>query len=485
MSTLDYIILIGYLLATMAAGLLFKARRRGFEDFSIAGRSVKWWPMGLSVMATAFSVVNFTAFPEEALRHGLYVWLVFPALVLAGAITCFAIIPFYHRFQPVSAYEFMERRFDSRVRRLTAAVFILWRVAWMCIVLYAAGAVIGAATGLSFWLIVLICSLASVIYTAAGGLRAIIKTDVLQFLVISAGIITALFLVVRNQDAAGILQHAVDAGRLRPFVPYDESMWSLDPFLRMSFWSCMIGGTVVFLTRYGVDQVVVQRYFAARSLRDAQIGFALNIVLLAIALVALTFLGLAVGDQMMPAAGARGTGKFLGQFIASLPNGVVGLIVAGLFASVMSSLDSAMHSCATSVITDFVSRPGVGAPDAAVVRLVRQVTILLLLLAVLMTVVVRRFGTIFEVSNKIVNALGSPILALFVLGWIRGLRLSSRGVFIGGLLGVAWSMYASFFVKGLALHYYAFVNFGGTLLLAGCLGLALRDSRDRVTTCSK
>ncbi|MCA1808901.1 MAG: hypothetical protein LC725_05525, partial [Lentisphaerae bacterium] len=295
MHTIDYLILICYLLATLGAGLMFKSRQRGFRDFSIASRSVTWWPMGLSVMATAFSVVNFTAFPEEALANGLYVWLVFPALACAGVITCFAVIPFYHKLQPVSAYEFMEHRFDLSVRRLTAAVFILWRVAWMCMVLYAAGAVIGATTGMPFWLIVLICSLTSVVYTAAGGLRAIIKTDVLQFFVIMAGILVALTLVLRDRNAVGILQSAINAGRLRPFLPYDANIWSLDPTLRMSFWSCMIGGTVVFLTRYGVDQVVVQRYFAARSLRDTQIGFVFNIVLLALALVVLTFLGLAVG----------------------------------------------------------------------------------------------------------------------------------------------------------------------------------------------
>ncbi len=90
-----------------------------------------------------------------------------------------------------------------------------------------------------------------------------------------------------------------------------------------------------------------------------------------------------------------------------------------------------------------------------------------------MSLFVKHFGAIFEIANKVVNSIRSPILAFFVLGWIRWLRLSSRGVFIGGLLGVAWSIYASFFIKGLALHYYAFFHFADTLLLAGCFDLAL------------
>lgn len=479
MSLVDYIVLGGYLLATLAVALAIKTRARGFREFSIAGGTVGWWPMGMSIMASAFSVVNYTAFPEEALGHGLYVWLVFPALAVSAAVVCAFIIPFYHKFQPVSAYEFLEKRFDVRVRRLAAGMFMIWRIAWMSVVLYAAGSLIGAVSGLSFWMVVWTCFAISVLYSAVGGIRAIIHTDVLQLLVIMAGILLAVYVFAGMADPRALLRAAREAGQLRPFAPADGGVWSPSPFIRMSVWSCMIGGTTAFLTRYGVDQVIVQRYFTVGSVRDAQKGFILNIVLLVASLVVLTFLGIAVAGRVASGAGPESASRypvlFLAQFIASLPRGMVGLIVGGLFASAMSSLDSAMHSCATSLVTDFGSRPPAAA-DSLVLKRARAMTVIFGLLAVLMTLAVSNLGTIFEAANKVVNALGSPILALFVLAWLRGARLSSRGVLLGGILGSAWSMYVSFFVQGLSLHYYAFINFAGTLLLAGCLGFAVRDS---------
>lgn len=469
MRIIDVIILAAYFAVIVTIGMAVSRRGQTDKDFFLAGRSMHWFPIGLSITLTAFSGINYTAFSGEVFGHGMYVALSLPVFIFVAFPVIRIIMPFYHQLGVTSAYEYLEKRFDPRVRILASGLFILWRTFWMATALYVPAKVLALLTGWNLYGVILLTGGVVTIYSAAGGIRAVMWTDVFQFLVLVGGLFVILYLAAARtpEGFADILRISAAGGRMKPFYPFDPAMFSLDPRIRITLWSAWIGTFVAFMSRYGVDQVVVQRYFTARSLRTAQMAFHLNYAAAILALLTLTLLGFAmyahavtVGvtdiypDQPM---------IWFASFIRSLPAGATGLVVVGLTAATMSSIDSGINSCCTAYVTDFYRRfhrrSSAESPD-----LNRRLSLLFGLIATLAAMSVGHLGTVFEIANKIINGFGSPLLAVFLLGMFST-TASSRGMLMGGVLGAVWSAGVSFGTDGMALHYYAVVNFAGTWLL--------------------
>jgi SSS family transporter len=462
----DLAVFVGYLALSLVVGAATARRQRNAEEFFLAGRSMRWLPVGLSIMVTAFSAINYTAFSGEVFEHGLYVALALPAFVLVAPPVTRLVMPFFHRMALCSAYEYLERRFDRRVRRLASGLFILWRLLWMATLVYVPCRVLGLVTGMDTATLVLVAGVATTVYTLAGGMRAVMWTGVMQFVVIIGGLVLALGVAGQRADGGlwGLIEQGAAAGLTRPFYPFDPAILSLDPQVRISLWSALLGTFVAFLARYGCDQVIVQRYFSARSLADAQRGFHASYVAMLVALVSLALLGYAIHahvtqNSLVLTGGARAMAGFA-AFVRSLPPGLTGLIVAGLFAATMSSLDAGINSCAAAYLIDF-RRETTPPAGPLMVRQGRWASLLFGAAATAGALQIGRLGSIFEVANRVINGLGSPLLGLFVLAMFSR-RANCRGVWVGGLVGTAASAWLSLTADHLALHYYAVLNLAVT-----------------------
>jgi SSS family transporter len=464
MNSTDYAIFLAYLLGILLLGIAVSRKRQSRLDFMLAGRSMKWFPVGASIMATVFSTTNFTGFAGEVLGHGLYVLMALPVFILVAFPITLVVMPYYHQFRLVSVYELLEKRFDTRVRRLASGLFIAWRIVWIAVALYATSSLLAVVTGMNLYALVFICGLITIAYTAAGGMRAVMWTDVAQCIVLMLSlVIGAVYLM--NAQNAHFFRSAAERGLMQPFLPADTRIFSLDPTIRMTMWSVLIGTFTAFLARYGVDQKVVQRYFAAESLTGLIRGFWLNVIFSIVALLCLAVFGLAAGANTVAGAAAKvGPMQILGHFIASLPGGICGLLVAGLFASTMSGMNTGVHSCYTAIMNDFVQRrtPNDDAQQSTLPA-DRSITLGVGLLATVLACFVGRLGTVFEIANRVINGMGSPLLALFLLGMFSK-SVTNRGALYGGILGIAWSIFVSSYVENIALHYYAVVNLLGTML---------------------
>ena len=248
MSSFDYSILLLYLFVVLLIGWL-AARRTGQDDeFFLAGRGMGWLPIGLSVMVTSFSAINYLAIPGEIFGYGLYVIVSFPVFFLAAWPISKVWMPYLHGLQVTSVYEILEKRYDVRVRSLASGLFILWRFFWMATALYASGKIMGALTGWPQWSLILLCGLIATGYTFIGGMRAVMWTDVAQFFVLFGGIALGVALSFR-QNGLDVFRLAFDGGRLQPFAPLEGSFFSLDPRIRMTLWSGLIGTSVTFMAR--------------------------------------------------------------------------------------------------------------------------------------------------------------------------------------------------------------------------------------------
>jgi len=377
-------------------------------------------------------------------------------------------------------YAYLEYRFDRRTRLLAGGLFILWRLFWMATALYASARILGTITGIPFQSLVIAAGGVAALYTALGGIRTVMWTDVVQFVLLLGGIVAALWIGVASQPEGwgGIWTQAQAAGRLRPFLPYDPDFFSWRPTVRITLWSGLIGTFVAFLTRYGADQMVVQRYFTARSLRAAVRGFWWNVGAALLALLLLTLLGLAIAAVTVSDADMPAMARF-GAFAGALPFGLTGVLAAGLLAATMSSVDSGLNACLASWMTDFEGRRAGAKPARHPQRRYRLLVLLLTVVTILLAFLVGRTGDLFAVVNRIVNGVGSPLLALVLLGMFSR-SCNASGAWIGGTIGIVLSLTLSFGWTGLALHYYAVANL--LITLAACLAASALTARgDRVT----
>lgn len=481
MHTADFTVFGLYLLIVLLIGVCagaFRRTRRSDASYFLADRSMGWFPLGLSVMVTAFSAINFVAMPSEVFGHGLYVVASLPVFLLVAFPITRVLIPFFHDMRLTSAYEYLEHRFDDRARCLSSALFILWRVAWMSTALYASGTILAKVADIPPAAVIITAGIIAMLYTTLGGIRAVMWTDVLQFFVLVGGILAGLALAGQAvQSNPQALDTLFESNHLRPFFPFDPDFLSFDPRIRITLWSALLGTFVAFLTRYGADQVVVQRYFTGRSLRDIRRGFWLNIAaaLFAISLLVLLGLATALWSTTQPPAPAEAKPLFhLAALFRALPAGLTGLVAAGLMAATMSSIDSGLNACCATYTTDFHKRLRPNAPAQSSIRN------MLLTLATGAAVIafafqVGRMGELFAVVNRIIHGLGSPLLALFLLGMFSK-RTGPRGAFFGGLAGTLFSIWICWTVNTLALHYYAVVNLAGTLIAARLISAILGET---------
>ncbi|MCC5848680.1 MAG: sodium/solute symporter [Verrucomicrobia bacterium] len=454
-------------------------RRRHTPDIFLAGRKMGWFPIGLSVMITLFSAVNFVAFPAEVIEHGLHVLASLPVFLLVALPITRIFIPFFHEMRLTSVYAYLEHRFDRRTRLLAATLFMLWRLFWMAAALYASARILGMVTNIPYPILILLAGGAAALYTALGGIRTVMWTDVIQFVVLVGGILAALWMAVSVQPEGwpGLWRTASEGGNLRPFHPFDPGFLSWDPAVRITLWSGLIGTFVAFLTRYGADQMVVQRYFTARSLQSAVRGFWWNILAALTALSLLALLGIAIavahGDTQVPAM------VRFGAFARSLPHGLTGLLAAGLLAATMSSVDSGLNACLAVWMTDFRGKSPAPMSELAKEKQYRLLMGVFTILTITLAFIVGQAGDLFSVVNRVINGVGSPLLALMLLAMFCP-SCNVRGAWIGGIFGMAFSLAFSFGVTGLSLHYYAVVNLCVTL--AACLAVSAATARkDPVT----
>ena len=470
MHLIDYIIFSLYLVLVIGIGLICRGKKHSVKEFFLAGRSMGWFPVGISIMITSFSAINFNSFPTEVIGYGFYVVTSIPIFLLVAFPITKIFLPFYYKIESASAYAFLENRFNLNVRCLASGLFIFWRLLWMSVILYSTAQILSMITGFNLVVVITVCGIVATAYTAFGGIRAVIWTDVAQFFVLFGGIIFAIIFTVLQIDngISGAFTSGIDGGLFKPFYPFDSQYFSLDPSIRMSFWSIVIGVFVAFLIRYGADQMVIQRYFTTKSLKAAKTGFWLNIICAMFLISLLAVFGVVIyayavdsniinsGDNLVNPL------KHMALLIRSFKYGGCGLLAAGLIAATMSSIDSGINACTAAYFCDFHQKfnPEIGEENKSW-RFSVILSVVLGVFSIVMALgcnyILGSQKSVFVIVNKVINGLGSPLLAIILLA-IFSKKIKPTSVFIGGIIGVGVSIFTIVYIDNLALHYYAVLN---------------------------
>ncbi len=277
MTLLDWIIMLGTLFFIVAYGTWKSRGSKNIKDFLKADYSMKWWTIGLSVMATQASAITFLSTPGQAYSEGMGFVQFYFGLPIAMVIISSVFIPLYYRLKVYTAYEFLEERFDIKTRLLTAFLFLVQRGLAAGITIYAPAIILSQILDWSLNFTILFIGVLVIIYTVSGGTKAVSQTHKQQMLVIFIGLIVAFIILVQAISDHVAFGEAVNvAGKMGKMEAVDLEF---DPSSKYNIWSGIIGGLFLQLAYFGTDQSQVQRYLSGTSVRESRLGLMFNGIL--------------------------------------------------------------------------------------------------------------------------------------------------------------------------------------------------------------
>jgi Na+/proline symporter len=292
MTTLDWFVMVAAIIAIPSFGLWRGRGGKTTSHYLLAGKTMPWYAMGLSIMATQASAITFIATTGQAYVDGMRFVQFYFGLPIAMVILCTTAVPIFHKAGVYTAYEYLERRFDAKTRALSGIIFLIERGAAVGIALYAPAIVMSVILGWNDRVTALIIGIICVLYTTMGGIPAVTWTDVLQMIIIFAGLILALITVISLMPHGVSFTDAVYlAGAVGKLNAIDTKF---DPDNRYNLWSGLLGGTFLMLGYFGGDQSQVQRYLTGKSVEQSKLSMLFN----AVAKVPMQFFILFVGAMV-------------------------------------------------------------------------------------------------------------------------------------------------------------------------------------------
>jgi Na+/proline symporter len=514
MHWIDWIVLASFLAYTIWDGSRRGRESNNIEGFFLANRSMPWWAMGLSVMATQASAITFIGTTGQAYVEDMRFVQTYLGIPFAMIIICMTLVPFFHKMKNFSAYEVLEGRFGLPTRLFTSLLFLLSRGLALGTVIAAPSYVLSLLLNLPLTPTILIIGLTATLYTMIGGITGVIRTDVKQMAVMMLGLIFCFFWILSKlPDDVSFSDSLYLAGALGKLQALDLSF---DLSEKYNVWSGVFAAVFLMLSYFGTDQTQVQRYLTAASLKDARKSLLLTayakvpmqffILLLGVMLYVfyifgpapMTFRSVEPNHQLqheivagelleqeyaasyierrqaaktllesrapedaealrqadaylndirrselqrqerITQSSLNDTNYILPYFILhEIPIGIIGLIVAGIFAAALSSIDSELNALSTVFIVDWYQRLNPN-PHGESWYLIssRAATVFWGLLATLAALALGETQSIIELVNQIGSYFYGSILGVFVLLlWVR--RANGVGAFTGLLSGMA------------------------------------------------
>ncbi|XP_030277599.1 sodium-dependent multivitamin transporter-like [Sparus aurata] len=445
-TTVDYVIFALLLAASTGIGLFYAfsgGRQRTTQEFLMADRSMSCLPVSLSLLATFQSAVAILGTPSEVYTFGTQYWFLGCSFFLGLLIPAHVFIPVFYRLRLSSAYEYLELRFNRTVRICGTVTFIFQMVIYMGVVLYAPALALNAVTGFDLWGAVLAVGLVCTLYTALGGLKAVIWTDVFQTVVMFAG--QTAVIVVGASQAGGmgeVWRKAVNGSRIAGLD------LNPDPLERHTFWTLGVGGVFLMLALYGVNQAQVQRYLSSRTEKDAIMSCYVvfpcqQIVLCLGCLMGLVMFARYGEDSPLDKGYVQTNDQMVLYFVMDvfrdLP-GLPGLFVACLFSGALSTISSAFNSLATVTMEDLIRPYFPNMTEAKATLLSKGLALVYGLVCLAMAYIASRMGSVLQAAFSIFGMVGGPLLGVFCLGMFFPWA-NPTGAVVGLVAGLAMAFW--------------------------------------------
>jgi SSS family solute:Na+ symporter len=440
-SSLDYLIIVIYLIGTTIFGSWFVKQSRDMKGFTLAGKIIPGWAIGLSLMATYLSSISYLANPGKSYASDWRPFVFSLTLPIAILIASKWFVPLYRNKVQTTAYEYLEQRFSLWARVYMGAAYILLQIGRFAVVLYLTALALSALLNIDIKSLILVLGVLTIIYTLLGGFAAVIWTDVVQAVVLFLGGLVCLVVLLINMPG-GFEHLSTVAIREHKFA-----LGSIDfDFVTQSFWVILIFGIVENLKNFSVDQNYVQRFLSAPTESEAKKALWLG-GLLYIPISALFFMigtalfayYLNVPPENLPAKADQIFPYFI---VHELPTGMAGLVIAGVLAAGMSTMSSSLNSAATVFTIDFYKRVlKPKSDDHAQLQAIRYSTAIIGLLSTVASLAMINAKTALDVWWEMSAIFGGGMLGLFLSAILMPKLKSGQALTatILGLLFVSWA----------------------------------------------
>jgi SSS family transporter len=498
MKSLDLFIIFGYLVGIVLFGTWFGSKQKTTADYFLGDRSVPWWAVAFSIVATETSTITFISIPGVAFARGgnfAFLQLVFGYL-LGRIVILF--IPSYFRGELLTVYQLLDRRFGEKIKMVAASLFVVMRniadgirlllTAIVLAAVYAAFQPNANAETIIILSIILI-GVAMIIFTYFGGMEAVIWVEVVQLGIYIAGAIAAaivlLYLIGGNAIGGSL---ATVNSFAQQFGKYSLFDFSLDYTKTFTFWSGLIGGCFLTMSTHGTDQYLVQRYLCTDHPRKATMALLTSGGIVLVQFIGFLFIGVLLFAFYHPftdagyATAANTAFPFTGgdrvfpDFITKyMPTGLSGLVVAAIFAAAMSS---SLNSIAATAVNDLYKPFRRNRDDKHYLKVSHVLTLIWGVVQIGVALAVRNQpGSALSMALSIASLINGPILGVFLVGtFLR--RVSQRPALIGMLVSIVSMLYV-FFQTKIAWTWYVFLGSLITFVVAWAASFAFWQLADQ------
>src|SRR5690349_2605247 len=496
MKALDLIIIFGYLIGIVLFGTWFGRKQETTADYFLGDRSVPWWAVAFSIVATETSTITFISIPGVAFARGgnfAFLQLVFGYL-LGRIVISILFIPSYFRGELLTVYQLLDRRFGGKIKMVAASLFVVMRniadgirlllTAIVLAAVYAAFQPNANAEMIIIASIVLI-GVAMIIFTYFGGMEAVIWVEVVQLGIYIAGAIAAAIVLIYSING-GLAAATSLASQYSKYSLFD---FSLDYTKTFTFWSGLIGGCFLTMSTHGTDQYLVQRYLCTDRPRRATVALLTSGAIVLAQFIGFLFIGVLLFAFYHPftdptyATAANAAFPFTGgdrvfpDFITKyMPTGLSGLVVAAIFAAAMSS---SLNSIAATAVNDLYKPFRPNRDDKHYLKVSHVLTLTWGVVQIAVALVVRNQpGSALSMALSIASLINGPILGVFLVGtFLR--RVSQPPALIGMLVSIALMLYV-FFATQIAWTWYVFLGSLITFVVAWVASFAFAPAIGRI-----
>ncbi|WP_278382942.1 sodium:solute symporter family transporter [Alteromonas mediterranea] len=484
MDILDYSVIAIYLVTLLAIGFRLRGQQTK-QDYFLAGRSLGWKPLLLSVMATQLSAVSFISAPAFVgfREGGGLIWLSYElAIPLAMLLLLTTVLPTLYRSGVVSIYDYLEKRFSTSTRICISVVFQISRAFATGIMVYALSIILQGTMEIAPWQAIMLIGVITVLYSLQGGMKAVVYGDAVQMVVIVLGTVICIAFALFSLGGWESFIQLLPNERLTT-INYSSFGFDGDGF---GFLPMVLGGIVLYASYYGCDQSEAQRALSARSESDLKKMMVANGVLRFPITLLYCFAGLIVGTlafndpQLLSQIPKSNPDWLMPIFILNyLPHGLIGLLVVAILAAAMSSLSSAINSLSAVSLEDYFKLTHNGEKSnhnlvhAKIAGLAWGCIILLL-----------SFNagdiapTVIEAVNKVGSVFFGPVLAVFLLGMLTR-RVNAKQVNIALFCGVATNLTFAFFIENVFWFWWNVTGFLSTVIPAVLLAMTSKTDERR------
>jgi len=463
LSGVDYLVIGGYLLAITAFGSWFARYQKTTRDYFLTDRSVPWWAICFTIVATETSTLTFIGIPAQAYAGNMTFLQLAIGYIIGRLLVSVLFIPAYFRGDLFTSYELLQRRFGTRVKTLSAVIFLITRSLADGIRLFTTALVIAIVTQVPVTWVVIVLGAAMIVYTMRGGVSAVIWTDVVQMFVYIAGAGAVAIALLNRIDGgwAEVMRVGSQTGR---FVMIDAS---LDFTKAYTLWAGLLGGVALTLSTHGTDQYLVQRLLSAKSQKDASTGLILSGFIVFAQFILFLMIGVMLYTHYqqvaLPQELSR-TDQILPIFVVNeLQNGLAGFIVAAIVAAALSPSLNAM--AATTVSDFYLPYINPTADQDTQMRVSKQATVAWGVVQLLVAIGAQFMNrSVLDAGLAVLSFASGSVLGAFLLGTLAP-SVRERDTFAGMIAGLI-VMTAVWWATPIAFTWYVLIGAVTTCVIA-------------------